>query len=142
VQWEARDLGVYDPPRDSRVYEFPPNDLLVTLIDLYFIQMDEYFPLLHRPTFEYEVASGLHLTNQGFACVLLAVCACGARFLDDPRVVMEGTTVHSAGWRWFRQIQLMRRSFWVSPSLHDLQLYEVRAPSKGDRTDVFSKACR
>jgi hypothetical protein len=133
---------VYDPPRDSRVYEFPPNDLLATLIDLYFTQMDEYFSLLHRPTFEYEVASGLHLTNQGFASVLLAVCACGARISDDPRVVMKGTTAHSAGWRWFRQIQLIRRSFWVPPSLHDLQLYVVRTLSKVDRTNESAEVCR
>ena len=45
--------------------DFPPPDLLEKLIDLYFKNMNDYLPLLHRPTFEQGVREGLHLRDDG-----------------------------------------------------------------------------
>ncbi|KDQ52727.1 hypothetical protein JAAARDRAFT_702130 [Jaapia argillacea MUCL 33604] len=105
-------------------FDFPAEGLVESLVDLYFKYTNVYYPLFHRPTFEKNVAEGLHLTNDGFASVLLAVCAVGARWSNDPRVLMEGTNnIHSAGWKWFSQAQIIRKSLLSPPCLFDVQLY-------------------
>jgi hypothetical protein len=104
---------------------FPPEDLISKLIDAYFIHVNVAAPLLHRPSFERSVASGAHL-HVGFGEVLLLVCAVGARFVDDERVLLDGVSKHSAGWQWFNQVQSMNRSIFKVPCLHDLQICCVR----------------
>ncbi|KAJ6581532.1 fungal-specific transcription factor domain-containing protein [Mycena capillaripes] len=106
------------PPR----YDFPPRDLAASLIDLYFTHINILLPLLHRPTFARDLAAGLHLINDGFAATFLLVCAIGARFSSDPRVLLDGSdNLHSCGWRWFKQLQLMRDPLGPPPCLYDLQ---------------------
>jgi hypothetical protein len=96
------------------------------LVDLYFINMNSFLPLLHRPTFEKALREGVHHRDDGFAAVVLLVSAVGSRFSDDPRVILEGTnSPHSAGWSWFHQVQMVRRSLFSPPSLYDLQVYCV-----------------
>lgn len=109
-------------------YQFPPSDLLVSLVDLYFINMNSFLPLLHRPTFEKSLREGLHYRDDGFGAVVLLVSSVGCRFSDDPRVILEGTnSTHSAGWAWFHQVQMIRRSLFSPPSLYDLQVYCLSA---------------
>jgi Fungal specific transcription factor domain len=111
-------------------YQFPPSDLLVLLVDLYFANMNSFLPLLHRLTFEKSLREGLHHRDDGFGAVVLLVSAVGCRFSDDPRVILEGTnSTHSAGWAWFHQVQMVRRSLFSPPSLYDLQVYCVSALS-------------
>ncbi|KAK6974893.1 fungal-specific transcription factor domain-containing protein [Favolaschia claudopus] len=57
--WQRR----LSPPSPSLTiaFDFPPQPLLLDLIDLYFTQINIYIPLLHRPTFERDVRSSLHL---------------------------------------------------------------------------------
>lgn len=50
------------------------------LVNLYFYYNNSLVPLLHRPTFEREIAEGLHWRVTGFAEVLLLVCSLGARY--------------------------------------------------------------
>ncbi|KAF5392078.1 hypothetical protein D9757_003315 [Collybiopsis confluens] len=111
----------YKPP----VYTFPENDLLRDLIDIFFEEISPYtLPLLHRPTFENAVASGLHLSDQFFGATVLAVCALAARNSNDPRNLIEVTEYEQlAGWKWLRQIQLVRPSFEITTSVYELQLY-------------------
>ncbi|KAJ2936610.1 hypothetical protein H1R20_g483, partial [Candolleomyces eurysporus] len=105
-------------------YTFPPPDLMPTLCDLYFKNVNLYLPLLHRPTFDKLVAEGTHLENDSFASTLLLVCANGSRFSEDPRVLLDGEdSLHSAGWRWFEQVQMVKKSLLAPPSLYDLQFY-------------------
>lgn len=107
---------------------------MMSLIQLYFSQNNLYLPLLHRPTFEKQLQSGLHLRDSGFACVLLLVCAVASRFSDDPRVLLSDSTIdhekipsqQSAGWKYFDQVQMQRKSLITPVSLHDLQQYAVR----------------
>ncbi|CUA77621.1 hypothetical protein RSOLAG22IIIB_02638 [Rhizoctonia solani] len=66
---------------------FPPDDLLASLVDLYFTRFNVILPLLHRPTFEAQVAQKLHWRDPSFAAVVLLVCANGSRFSDDTRVM-------------------------------------------------------
>ncbi|ESK86699.1 hypothetical protein Moror_10946 [Moniliophthora roreri MCA 2997] len=102
---------------------FPEEDLLQDLIQKYFICLNPFFPLLHRPTFERSVADGLHLRDRSFGFTVLAVCAVASRQSNDPRNFCEGTTSeHSLGWKYFRQIPLIRPSFAEPPTLYDLQL--------------------
>ena len=118
AQWIIESLE-HEKPHDS----FPPTDLLNSLVDLYFQKCNLYLPLLHRPTLEKGISDGLHLTDEGFGSVLLLVCALGARFSDDPRVILQGSnSQHSAGWEWFRQVQWIRRSLLSPPRLYDLQV--------------------
>ena len=89
--------------------------------------MNSFLPLLHRPIFEKSLTENLHLRDDGFGAVVLLVAAVGARFSDDLRVALPGTeAMHSAGWAWFNQVQMVRRSLFSPPSLYDLQIYCVR----------------
>lgn len=108
-------------------YEFPEQDLLWLLINNYFVYVNAFLPLLHRPTFESDVSDGLHLRNGGFGGVVSLVCALGSRHTDDPRVLLPGTSdVASAGWVWFDQVQLIRNSCLAPASIHEIQSCSVR----------------
>lgn len=108
-------------------YVFPEQDLLWVLIDKYFLHINAFLPLLHRPTFEGHVSDGLHLRNGGFGGVVSLVCALGSRYTDDPRVLLPGTSdLTSAGWAWFDQVQLVRYSCLAPASIHEIQSYCVR----------------
>ncbi|KIK66923.1 hypothetical protein GYMLUDRAFT_239127 [Collybiopsis luxurians FD-317 M1] len=87
------------------IYTFPEPDLLVQLVDAYFANLNIYLPLLHRPTFERSLHERLHYRDDAFAAVVLLVCAVGSRYVDDPRVLLDGVDAwHSAGWRYFNQV--------------------------------------
>ncbi|KAK7466198.1 Gypsy retrotransposon integrase-like protein 1 [Stygiomarasmius scandens] len=117
--WENTFVEVEHPE-----YVFPEDDLLHSLIDEYFINVNVFLPLLHRPTFERQVAEKLHFTNDMFATVVLLVCAVGSRYTDDRRVLLDGVdSWHSCGWKYFDQVQLVRKSLLAPPSLYDLQFY-------------------
>lgn len=97
-----------------------------SLVDKYFDKINNYQPLLHRPTFVANIQDGLHERDDGFGSVVLLVCASASRFSDDPRVFLEGSdSTHSSGWEWFRQVQLVRKSLLSPPRLYDLQMCAV-----------------
>jgi hypothetical protein len=103
---------------------------MVTLVDLYFEHINLYLPLLHRPTFERSINEGLHLRDARFGANVLLVCANGSRFSDDPRVLLDGEkSRHSSGWKWFDQVQMVKKSFLNPPTLYDLQFYSVSMSS-------------
>lgn len=119
--WEWIDTE--DPSWQEKVQP-PPTDLRDALIDLFFIHVNAFFPLLHRPLFESHVREELHLKDSAFACVLLLVCAVGSRWSVDRRVFLEQDQPlqHSAGWKFFEQVQFLRRSLLTPPKLYDLQI--------------------
>ncbi|KAI0027785.1 fungal-specific transcription factor domain-containing protein [Vararia minispora EC-137] len=103
---------------------FPDPKLLQSLIDLYFERRNPFQPLLHRPTFEKDLTQGLHLRSPSFANVVMGMCACAARFSDDPRVLLDGSeSLHSAGWKYYNQMRTDRNSVLSTPNIHDLQSY-------------------
>lgn len=107
-------------------YEFPDDDLMVELIDFYFTHTNLLMPLLHRPTFEKGVADGYHRRSSDFGGTVLLVCAIGSRYSTDPRVFLPvANSDHSAGWKWFDQVQMVQKSRLAPPSLYDLQKYCV-----------------
>ncbi|KAF8268480.1 fungal-specific transcription factor domain-containing protein [Lactarius quietus] len=119
--WER---GTFRLDTRSLEYNFPEPDLMDHLIDLYFTRINLFLPFLHRQTFERHVRDGLHFRDQAFGSVVLCLCACASRYSDDPRVLLEGSTVwHSSGWKWFSQVQRLRQSLMGPPLLYDVQMY-------------------
>ncbi|KAJ7738759.1 fungal-specific transcription factor domain-containing protein [Mycena metata] len=121
VQW------VLPPPQTETEYKFPHDDLLLTLVDLYFQQINTCWPLLHRPTFEQKVADRLHLCDRGFAATLLLVISLGARHSDDPRIVLESGDMQSAGWEWYSQVSVVPKYLIYKPDLYELQVFALSA---------------
>jgi hypothetical protein len=115
---------------------------MTELIDLYFTHMNLFMPLLHRPTFEKGLADGYHRESRGFGATVLLVCAIASRYSTDPRVFLpEANSEHSAGWKWFDQVQLVRRSRLAPPSLYDLQKYSVSVIPYVSGACPFSSSC-
>ncbi|KAJ7782284.1 hypothetical protein DFH07DRAFT_949077 [Mycena maculata] len=79
-------------------YVYFECDLIASLLELYFTNIHQIFPTLHRPSFERCVAKELYLSNPGFGAVLLAVLAIASRYSDDPRVMVDGNPL-SSGWK-------------------------------------------
>ncbi|XP_006459669.1 hypothetical protein AGABI2DRAFT_218980, partial [Agaricus bisporus var. bisporus H97] len=123
--WEEQTLISLTSTRPP--YDFPESDLLHNLVDLYFKHVNIFMPLLHRPTFERAIKEGLHLQDPKFGANVLLVCANGARFCDDPREERRNRrrNRHSSGWKWFEQVQMVRRTFLTPSNLYDLQFYSL-----------------
>jgi len=102
-QWSRRSVLENSP---VPAYDFPPEDLMGELIESYFVNLNLFKPVLHRPSLEDGLRNNLHRTDRGFASVVLLVCAIGSRFSHDPRVFLQDVefTRQSAGWRWFEQV--------------------------------------
>ncbi|KAF5366455.1 hypothetical protein D9758_009805 [Tetrapyrgos nigripes] len=109
------------PQEDLKPLVFPETNLMTKLIDLYFVNFNQYFPMLHRPTFDRSIAEGMHLCNHKFGCVLLGVCALGSRYCDDPAILEPEAPEFSAGWKYFRQIRPIQTTYLGAPSLYQLQ---------------------
>ncbi|THV07020.1 hypothetical protein K435DRAFT_710727 [Dendrothele bispora CBS 962.96] len=121
------------PPEYFPPLVFPEEDLLEHLTGLYFLHFHPLVPILHRQTFERSVKQGHHFSDRLFGSVVLAVCFTASRLSNDKRVFDETSgTEASAGWKWFRQIRLIRPNFAVNPpSIHELQLYCLVIPFIG-----------
>ncbi|KAK0486420.1 fungal-specific transcription factor domain-containing protein [Armillaria novae-zelandiae] len=104
-------------------YDFPEEDFMLSLVNLYFTNHNCYLPLLHRPTFENDLKTGLHRIDYMFAGTVLLVCALGARNSYDPRV-FDGCN-KEAGWQWFEQITPFRTSLQdrSTTTLYELQIH-------------------
>ena len=105
------------------------------LVDKYFEFSQPLSPLLHRPTFEAEIRSGLHHRSESFGAIVLLVCALGAKQSDNPAVLPSGiNSWHWAGWQWFEQVRLRRKLVpYNAPTVHDLQVTCVRSFTPGSR---------
>jgi hypothetical protein len=98
---------------------------MIHLIELYFYHFNIFVPLLHRPTFEKSLSSLLHLGDYDFGCTVLVVCAIGARYSSDPRVLGPEVQEHDVGWQWFEQVRPIRPQIGGVASVYELQLYMV-----------------
>ncbi|KAJ7146468.1 fungal-specific transcription factor domain-containing protein [Mycena epipterygia] len=113
---------VIEPPQ----LVFPENDLMKTLLKIYFDQINPILGILHSPSFHRSFSDGLHFRDPDFGAVVLAVCSLASRYSDDPRVfIEEAHSEHSCGWKWFRQVRPLHGSFPPQPSLHQLQLISL-----------------
>ncbi|KAJ7626546.1 fungal-specific transcription factor domain-containing protein [Mycena polygramma] len=110
------------PPPQS----FPDDDLLQSLIDLYFQKIHPLSFVLHAPSFRAAIANGEHLRDHQFGAVVLVVCAVASRLSDDSRVLMSADSPsNSAGWKWFNQARPLELAVSQLPNsrpLYKLQL--------------------
>jgi len=95
------------------------------LIDIHFQTSHCTMPVLYEPKFRKDVQDGLHYKDPFFGGVVMMMCAVSSRYSDDPRVVVPGEKLYSAGWKYYEQVQIMRKSMFEPPSLHELQMYCV-----------------
>nr|GAT52629.1 predicted protein [Mycena chlorophos] len=106
--WTTRlwDTPSHDLPH---TVEFPAPALLDTLLRLYFTRTHTVLPLLHRPTFEKQLAAGLHLTHIGLARIVLLVCALGSTSLPAP--YYSRSARFSLGWGFYSQFLELKENF-------------------------------
>ncbi|KAJ7250039.1 fungal-specific transcription factor domain-containing protein [Mycena haematopus] len=115
LPWE-REAALLQPG-----YVYPPDDLIVSLLEIYFTNVHPTIPILHRPSFERSVAEGLHLAEKTFGGVLLSVLAVASRYSTDPRVFVESGASHSAGWKFASQLWSVHKFF--EPTIYEIQMY-------------------
>ncbi|KAJ7069946.1 fungal-specific transcription factor domain-containing protein [Mycena amicta] len=102
-------------------YVYPDSDLISSLLLLYFENVHPTLPVLHRSSFERSVAENLHLVDPQFGATLLVVLAVASRYSDDPRVFVDGRSTLSSGWKFIKQIPVVRK--WFEPNLYEVQFY-------------------
>ena len=125
--WQANQWKIGQPDHfvTGAGFTFPPDDLLWSLVDIYFERVNILVPLLHRPTFERLIGEKYHFKDHMMASLLLLVCAVSSRYSDDPRVLFEGEeSKQSSGWKWVHQVMDTRncKPLVGAPSLYDLQV--------------------
>lgn len=123
VFWEPQPWELLALSSDKAAYVFPENDLLVSLISLYFSQVNSYLPLVHAPTFKRNICEGLHYRDHKFGGMVLAMCALASRYSDDPRVFEDPQILTSAGWKYFKQVKTLSGMTIDMPTLYDLQTF-------------------
>ncbi|KAJ7598633.1 fungal-specific transcription factor domain-containing protein [Mycena floridula] len=115
------------PVEEHPIYHFPPDDLMMSLVDLYFRHINLIMPLLHRPTFEKLLARSEHLDRSSkFGTVLSLVLALGSRWSTDTRVLLDDNgSLHSSGWKWYLPIKPVLLSitqrYAQATNLYDIQ---------------------
>ncbi|KAJ6482607.1 fungal-specific transcription factor domain-containing protein [Mycena sanguinolenta] len=102
---------------------YPPQDLIASLLEIYFTNIHPIIAILHRPSFERSVAEGLHFKDRGFGGTLLSLLAIASRYSTDPRVFVDGGAPHSAGWKFASQLLNVHKLF--EPSLYEIQMYAL-----------------
>lgn len=83
--------------------------------------MAHFYPILHEPSFRRDLKAGLHRIDDSFAFVVLLVCALGSIGTTDPRVLVDGASKQSAGWKYFAQTMSLPRPMFSCPTIHDVQ---------------------
>lgn len=112
-------------------YIYPDDDLLQSLVFVYFDKFNPFYPVLHQPTFRRLLDAREHIHNSDFGMTVLLVCALASIYSNDPRVMMPGDTSNlSAGWRFFSQVPLHRNKLIYKSGLYDLQYFAVSEISK------------
>ncbi|KAJ7458315.1 fungal-specific transcription factor domain-containing protein [Mycena galericulata] len=106
-------------------YTFPENNLMASLVSLYFSNVNMFIPLLHRPTFVQCINEGLHMHHSGFAATVLLVCAVGS--LYGPGTDASYVSEEGRGREWYNQVTLSGHALRQQPTLYDLQAYCLAA---------------
>ncbi|KAJ6541636.1 fungal-specific transcription factor domain-containing protein [Mycena capillaripes] len=107
-------------------YSFPDDDLLQSLLDLYFQKINPLIFVLHGPSFRAAIADGEHIRDYQFGGVVLVVCALASRLSNDTRVLMTpDAPLDSSGWKWFKQARPLKLA--IAPQIaHFRGLYKLQ----------------
>jgi hypothetical protein len=98
--------------------------MMDSLVSLYFLKVNGFIPLLHRPTFKDGVNQRLHIHDPRFATVVLLVCALGSLHLAEPAISKQDR--EELAWKCYNQVELCGHSLRQQPTLYDIQDYCVR----------------
>lgn len=124
-----KSLFQYDNSRPPSA-DYPEDDLLHLLVDLYFRHVNQAFPIIHEPTFRARISDRLHLQDRRFGHLLLAILTIASLYTADERVFEEVDGLKVPGLRFFNQIKDWNKS--LAPAvLTDLQagfVSSIRAP--------------
>ncbi|KAJ7625968.1 hypothetical protein FB45DRAFT_1084769 [Roridomyces roridus] len=100
-------------------YFFPPDDLIVHLMDLYFINIHPILPVLNRAFLKPGGGQAVpHRSTSGSR----ALGCFGGCFEDDPRVMIAGNTL-SCGRRFVSQMRIVPNL--SEPTVYDAQFYAL-----------------
>jgi len=94
----------------SQSAEFPEDDLLHHLVDLYFQHVNRTFPVIHEPTFRAKVSDRLHMNDRRFGRLLLSVLTVASLYTTDERAFEEVDGIQVPGHRFFNQIKDWNKS--------------------------------
>ena len=116
----------------SRPVTFPEDDLILSLLSLFFRYTTPFMPVIHRATFEAQYADKLHFRDPPQAKLLLMMCAVASPYSDDPRVLHEYRGAKIPGYQYFCQVKDWPKL--LAPStLADIQACVVCTLSSGQR---------
>ncbi|THU84639.1 hypothetical protein K435DRAFT_732999 [Dendrothele bispora CBS 962.96] len=123
---EYWDTPQWRPIPQPEVYnfQFPDEDELRRLTGAYFDRHALFPPLLYRPSFEKSLSDNLHLQDNMFGGLVLAVCAVGSRYYYSRRVIDRSDKNYvECGLKWFDQLPIKQYSFGQDVSLYQMQTY-------------------
>ncbi|KAF8904482.1 fungal-specific transcription factor domain-containing protein [Gymnopilus junonius] len=124
LYWDLRPWEMAYALTPEPSYVFPEEELLQNLVALYFERMNPVLPVLHKPSFLKSISAGQHNWDASFGGTVLLVCAIGARYSQDTRVTVgNDPSGLSAGWQYFCQVPLHRKSMFYKSTIYDLQYY-------------------
>lgn len=115
-----------EPP--SGVAPLPPDDLIWSLIGLFFRHVAPTLPVLDRRKFENAFHERQYRKSSQNEALLLLVCAIGSTYSIDPRIASNSGNTPRDGWRYF-----LRGRDWVQSltpaTLAELQIMVVSGPT-------------
>ncbi|KAF9514626.1 hypothetical protein BS47DRAFT_1485011 [Hydnum rufescens UP504] len=105
---------------------FPPDDLVRSLIALFFRHVAPTLPVLDRRNFEDAFNRRLHMESSQLEALVLLVCAIGSTYSNDPRITSNSGNTPGDGWRYF-----LHGRDWLQcltpPTLPELQILTLTA---------------
>ncbi|KAJ7346276.1 transcription factor domain-containing protein, partial [Mycena albidolilacea] len=107
----------------SHTLSFPADHFTVSLISLYFSNVNSFIPVLHHGLFEDMFSQQLHKNDLGFGTILLLVCALGSLYLTDPTV--SNLDRSNLAWACYNQVELCGQALSQLPTLCDIQAYSL-----------------
>ncbi|KAF9482141.1 hypothetical protein BDN70DRAFT_853837 [Pholiota conissans] len=124
LYWDIRPWELNLATSNEPVYVYPAEDLLKTLVLIYFEKVNLIYPILHEPTFRKMLSEKQHLWDTSFGMTVLLVCANASRYSSDPRAMLPGDgSGLSSGWHWFSQVPIHRNPLFYKSTIYDLQYF-------------------
>lgn len=105
--------------------DFPEEDLLSSLVDIYFRHVNRLFPVLHESSFRSRVSLRLYERDRRFGHLLLSVLSVASLYSTDSRVFEDVDGISVPGHRFFKRVKDWNKTLAV-PHLSDLQASFVR----------------
>lgn len=100
--------------------DFPEDDLMRHLVDLYFRRVNRVFPVIYEVSFRSRFTDNLHKRDRRFGHLLLSVLAVASLYSTDQRATEEVEGVAIPGQQFFEQVKDWNKTL-AAAALPDLQ---------------------